>query len=331
MNELKPKGGRLQWGIMGAGGISKKFALDAREHGIRIAAVASRDLAKAESFALEMGIPKAYGNYESILQDKNVNVIYIALPNHLHAEWSIKAAQSGKHILCEKPATMDSVELESVLHAVERAGVFFMEAFMYRLHPQWGLVQALIAEDRIGPIRSLHSSFCFDMGFKPSNIRQVKAMGGGALLDIGCYCLSFSRSIMGCEPVSVEATATLSADSGVDDVTDADLIFPGEVHATFKCAIRYAEPNCAIITGTKGRIEVPAPWHPPKNAAEVRLHLEEGEIEIYRAGDGIGPFAREALEVVEHVGNRQSPTLTWQDSLHQVQALEKLRQSAGLI
>jgi predicted dehydrogenase len=330
MQEWKTPGSPLKWGIMACGGIARKFALDAREWGIAVVAVASRDLEKAKRFASEMGIAGAYGSYEELLSDPDVNAIYIAIPNHLHSEWSIKAARAGKHILCEKPGTMDEAENLAVIKAVERAGVFYMEGFMYRLHPIWGLVKALVAEECIGPIRTIHSSFCFDMGERVDNIRQIRETGGGALLDIGCYCVSFSRMIAGAEPVKLTGTSQVNPKTGVDDITSGSMEFPDGVKATFKCAIRMSEPNVAIIRGEKGTIEIPAPWHPPKDGAEVRLLVTGQEPEIYRAGDGLGPFAREAMEVAEHLGNRQSPTLTWEDSLGQVRALDRLRQSAGL-
>ena len=316
---------------MATGGIARKFALDARSHGIQVVAVAGRDASKAHKFAAEMGIPRAHGSYEALLTDSDVNAIYIAIPNHLHAEWSIRAARAGKHVLCEKPGTMDEADCEAVIQSADRAGVFYMEGFMYRLHPVWGFVKALIAEGRIGAVRTMHSSFCFDMGYQPENIRQMRETGGGALLDIGCYCLSFSRMIAGEEPVTAKASSRMGAENGIDEVTTANLEFPDGVLATFQCGIRLAQPHAAIIYGEYGHIEIPTPWVPAKEGSEVRLMMKGEEPEVYRIGDGLPLYAREALEVAEHLGKRQSPTLTWEDSLGQARALETLRKSAGLL
>jgi predicted dehydrogenase len=331
MQDAKMVGNSLRWGLMATGGIAKKFALDVKTHGIVVVAVASRDLNRAKAFATELGIGKAYGSYEELLADPDVNAIYIAIPNHLHAEWSLKAALAGKHILCEKPAAMDEAECQAVIQTVKQSGVFFMEGFMYRLHPQWGLVKALIAEGCIGEVKSMHSSFCFDMGEKPDNIRQIRKNGGGALMDVGCYCLSFSRMIAEEEPKVTQAFAQIGSHSGVDAETSAKLEFPSGRVATFKCAIRWAEPNIAIIYGARGVLEISQPWHPSKDRAEIRLTVAGAPTEVYRVGDGLGQFTREALEMAEHLGQRQSPTLTWEDSLGQARALESLRRSAGLL
>lgn len=330
MRNLRSTGGPLRWGLMASGGIARKFAVDARAHGIEVAAVASRDPARAADFAARHGIPRSHGSYDALLADPDVDAIYIAIPSNMHAEWSIRAARAGKHILCEKPGAMDEAECEAVIRAVERAGVFYMEGFMYRCHPIWGLVKALIAEDRIGEVKSLRSSFCYDMGEKPENIRQRKDTGGGALLDVGCYCLSFIRMIAGSEPISLRATSRLGAESGVDELTTAELKFTGGLTASFQCAMRLAEPHAAIIHGGLGRIEIPTPWHPPAEGAEVRLLIDGEEPEIYRTGDGLALFAREALDVAENLGSLQSPSMNWLDSLGQARAMGALRKSAGL-
>jgi predicted dehydrogenase len=206
-----------------------------------------------------------------------------------------------------------------------------MEGFMYRCHPQWGMVRALIEDGRIGEVRSLRASFCYDMGFRPENIRQSRAAAGGALTDVGCYGLSFSRMVAAAEPSRCSAVSRINPDLGVDEWTTAELVFPGGIRAVFDCALREARPYSAVIEGERGRIEVVTPWHPPADGAEVRLHVTGEEEEIYRTGDGLALFAREALDVSENLGNGQSPSMTWEDSLGQARALEKLRKSAGLI
>ncbi|MDB5102669.1 MAG: oxidoreductase domain protein [Fibrobacteres bacterium] len=324
-------GKALRWGLLGAGKIARKFAGDLISQGIPVVSVASRDAERAALFASDLSLPQSHASYQALLDNPDVDVIYIALPNHLHAEWSIRAARAGKHILCEKPAALDQAECEAVLHAVDRAGVFFMEGFMYRCHPIWGLVRALIEDGRIGEVRSVRASFCYDMGFNPGNIRQSREAAGGALTDVGCYGLSFSRLIAGAEPSRCTAVSRINPELGVDEWTSAELSFPDGTRARFDCALREARPHSAVIQGDRGRIEIPAPWHPPALGAEVRLWPDDGEEETYRTGDGLPLFAREALDVAENLGQRQSPTVTWDDSLGQARALEALRRSAGLI
>ena len=326
-----PTANPLRWGILGPGGVARKFARDLVTLSIPIRAVASRDASRAAAFAGEFGIPAAYSDYMDLLGDTDVDVIYIALPNHMHAEWSIRAARAGKHVLCEKPAALDLAECEAVIHAVDRAGVFYMEAFMYRCHPVWGMAAALIEDGRVGEVRELKSSFCYDMGFQPGNIRQRRDAVGGALMDVGCYCLSFSRLIAGAEPTRFAAEARLGAETGVDEYTAASLVFPDGLRAEFQCAVREARPHSAIIIGDAGRIEIPAPWHPSGAGAEVRLFPAGGEEEVYRMGDGLPLFGREALQACEFLRARQNPAMSWQDTLGQAKALEALRKAAGLL
>ncbi len=286
--------------------------------------MASRDLGRAEAFATSLGIHRHYGDYRSLLDDKAIDAVYIALPNHLHAEWSIRCAEAGKHVLCEKPAALSGAEFEKVMAAVERADVFYMEGFMYRLHPLWARMREIIASGRIGSVRLLHASFCYDMGMKLDNIRQIPEVGGGALNDIGCYCLSFCRMLAGEEPSVLSATGSIGHESRVDEWAVASLRFPSGLSATFHCALRLAEPHRAIIYGDKGRIEIPSPWYPHKDKAELRVFDGRGE-EVISVGDGIPRFAREAMRVAENLSARQCSELTLADSLGQARALERLR------
>jgi predicted dehydrogenase len=320
----------LRWGILGPGGAARKFARDLAAAGLQVGAVASRDAARAAAFASSSGIARSHGSYQALLDDPGIDIVYVALPNHLHAEWSIRAARAGKHVLCEKPAALDAAECEAVIREVRKARVFYMEGFMYRFHPAWGMAAALIEDGRIGEVRELRSAFCYDMGLRPGNIRQSREAAGGALTDVGCYCLSFSRIFARAEPERLSASSRLCAHTGVDEWTMAELAFPGGVRATFECALREARPHSAVILGDRGRIELPAPWHPAGDGAEVTLFPEDGEEESYRASDGLPLFAREALEAAEHLGARQSPRMSWEHTLGQARALEALRKSAGL-
>jgi predicted dehydrogenase len=327
--ELKEQSG-LRWGILGCGNIGGKFARDLAAHGIMVAAAASRDSARASAFAEGLGIPRAYGGYEELLSDAGVDAIYVALPNHMHAEWSIRAARAGKHVLCEKPASLQESEAAAMADAARKARVFFMEGFMYALHPQWGLARALIEEDAIGPVRSIAATFCYDMGQKPGNIRLSPEAWGGSFADVGCYGVHFARRFAGPEGEGGEARIVSArarrGPEGVDERTELTLEFPGGVRAEIYCALRESRPASAVIHGLRGRIEIPQPWHPPASDAELRVFNDEGE-SVYKAGDGLAALAREAREVEEYADKGQSPTLTWEDALAQARLMEKVRKA----
>jgi predicted dehydrogenase len=328
------------WGILGCGNIAGKFARDLCDHGMTVAAAASRDPARASEFAARLGIPGAYGDYAALLDDPGVHAIYVALPNNLHAEWSLRAARSGRHVLCEKPASLFASEVAAMTGAARQAGVLFMEGFMYALHPQWGLARALIDEGVIGPLRSLSATFCYDMGQKPGNIRLSPEAWGGAFADVGCYGLHFARRFAARGPSGGSGPAGLRPESGprivrarahrgpegVDERTEVSLEFPGGVRAEIYCALRETRPNLAVIEGEDGRIEIPQPWHPPALEAELRVFNAEGE-SVYRAGDGLAAFAREAREVEEHAANGQSPNLDWADSFAQARLMERVAEA----
>lgn len=320
---------RLRWGILGTGNIAGQFVDQLQAHGLKIVAAASRTAARAEAFCADKSIPRAHGTYEALLADDGVDAIYISLPNHLHAEWTIKCAEAGKHVLCEKPVALDAAELDRMLAVVRAADVFFMEGFMYRFHPQWNRVQQLIADGRIGEVRTLHASFCYNMGVNLANIRQSNAAAGGGLMDVGCYCLSALRMIAGAEPVAAHAVGHIGSDSLVDEWMGGVLQFPGDVTATFHSATRAAQPTLVAIYGEKGFIEVPAPWHPDPAAAQVRLNVG-GEVEELTAGDGLKAFAREALLVEHHLADRQVPQMNWDNSRGQAILIAKLRADLGL-
>ncbi len=317
----------LHWGILGCGNIAGKFAADVIANGITVAAVASRDPGRASAFAGRFGIPRAYGDYAELLADPGLDAIYIALPNHMHAEWGVRAARSGKHVLCEKPASLFESEAVTLSEAARKARVFFMEGFMYALHPQWGLARALIEEDAIGAVRSLSATFCYDMGQKPGNIRLSPEAWGGAFADVGCYGVHFARTFGGETPggqARVLRARARRGPEGVDERTELTLEFPGGVRAEIYCALRETRPAIAVIHGERGRIEIPQPWHPPASAAEIRVFTPDGE-SVYQAGDGLPAFAREAREVEEYAVKGQSPTLPWEDAIAQARLMESAR------
>ena len=320
----------LKWGLLAAGGIARKFTngLATTDEATALA-VGSRSLDKAKKFAEEHGIERAYGSYEELLADPDVDAVYISTPNSLHAEWSVKAARAGKHVLCEKPVTTNAAELEEVLEVVKKCDVFFMEAFMYRCHPQWKRLREILGAGTIGEVRILRSSFAFNMGLKLENIRLSNPLAGGALMDVGCYCVSFCRLAAGEEPVECKAVAHVGNESRVDQQTTGVLKFPSGAVAYFSCATQCAMPHAAEVYGSEGSVAVTNPWQPPDGKTSLVV-TAGGTTETIEVTDDCELYAREALTVAKHLDKRQAPAMSWDDSLGQMRTLDALRADMGL-
>jgi predicted dehydrogenase len=253
----------LRWGILSTANIGIKKVIPGIQKADRceVLAISSRDEDVATSAAERLGIPRAYGSYEGLLADPDVDAVYIPLPNHLHAEWTIASARAGKHVLCEKPLAMNAAEAQTMVDACSSAGVRLMEAFMYRLHPSWEAVRELVASGRIGRLRAVQSWFSY-FNDDPANIRNIAEFGGGALMDIGCYTVNLSRMLFGGEPDRIEASVTRDPETGVDVLMSAILGFGDDV-ATFTCSTR-AEPDQRVhVYGTQGRISLGIPFNIP--------------------------------------------------------------------
>jgi predicted dehydrogenase len=263
--------GMLRWGIVSTANIGVRKVIPATQRAARceVVAIASRDGEHAARISAELGIPRAHEGYEALLEDPDVDAVYIPLPNHEHAAWTIAAARAGKHVLCEKPLAMSVAEGEEMVRTCASEGVVLMEAFMYRLHPSWDAVRELVESGRIGRLCAIQSWFSY-FNDDPANIRNVPEFGGGALYDIGCYCIDLSRMLFGGEPTRIEASVTRDA-TGTDVLTSAIMAF-GEDVATFTCSTR-AEPDQRVhVYGTQGRISIGIPFNiPPDRPAEVFL------------------------------------------------------------
>ena len=268
-------GGVLRWGILSTASIGVQKVIPSIQQAERceVVAIASRDGARAEEVAAELGIGRAHGSYEDLLADGEVDAVYIPLPNHLHLDWTIAAARAGKHVLCEKPLAMTAADAERMIAACEAEGVLLMEAFMYRLHPTWEAVRDLIASDRIGELREVQSWFSY-FNDDPADIRNQPEAGGGALFDIGCYSVNLSRMLFGAEPVRVQAEVRRDERLGIDVSTSGILGFPNGV-ATFTCAIR-SEPDQRVhVYGSRGRISIEIPFNIPPDVP-TRVFLTAG-------------------------------------------------------
>lgn len=265
---------KLRWGVLGVARIATRKVIPAMQAGgyTKVDAIASRDGTKARAAAAELGIPKAYGSYEALVADPEIDAIYIPLPNHLHVEWTIRAAEAGKHVLCEKPIGLVAADAERLLAVRERTGVLIQEAFMVRTHPQWLGARDIARSGRIGSVRSIVGCFSFFMD-DPANIRQVKAWGGGGLLDIGCYLVNTSRMIFEAEPRRVCALIEEQPDGGVDYMASMMLDFGGR-HAVGTCSTQLAHAQQITIAGTLGRVEIEIPFNAPPDVP-CRIFVED--------------------------------------------------------
>ncbi|MDQ3062100.1 MAG: Gfo/Idh/MocA family oxidoreductase [Acidobacteriota bacterium] len=254
---------KIRWGVLGAAKIAVKSVIPAMQKGMysEVTAIASRDLEKARQAAGDLDIPKFYGSYEELINDAEIDAIYNPLPNNLHVEWTIKAAEAGKHILCEKPIAMTVEEAQKLIETRRRTGVKIQEAFMVRSHPQWLAVRELIEQERIGSLQTINGFFSY-FNDDAANIRNQTKTGGGALFDIGCYCINLPRFILGEEPRKVTALIKRDDESKVDKLTSAILDFPTCL-STFTCSTQLVPYQRMEFFGTKGRIEVEIPVNIP--------------------------------------------------------------------
>ena len=266
---------KVRWGVLSTAHFALTKAIPAMQKGqwSEIVAIASRDKSKAERAAKELGIPKAYGSYEELLGDAEIEAIYNPLPNHMHVPWSIKAAEAGKHVLCEKPLSMNVAEARQLIATRDRSGVKIGEAFMVRTHPQWLRTRELIASGRIGELRSIVGVFSY-FNRDTKNIRNILEVGGGTLMDIGCYPITTSRFIFGEEPARVIGAFERDPDMKTDRLISAMLDFPSG-QAVFTCSTQLVPYQRMHVLGTKGRIEIEVPFNAP-NDRPCRIFIDGG-------------------------------------------------------
>ncbi len=280
---------KVRWGILGAARIAINRVIPAMQQGefSEVAAIASRDLARAGETARQCGIPKAYGSYEELLADPEIEAVYNPLPNHLHVPLSIRAAEAGKHVLCEKPIGLDEADVQRLLEARDRTGVTIGEAFMVQAHPQWVRTVELVRCGKIGKLRYAMGAFGY---FQPSseNIRNVREYGGGGLMDIGCYPIKTSRMVFGEEPLRVSATIVRDPDFGTDILTSAILEYPSG-HCSFSCSTQVVGNQSMQFFGTEGRIELEIPYN-ARPGGTSRIRIDDGR-DVYGSGITVEEFA----------------------------------------
>ncbi|ASA24616.1 Gfo/Idh/MocA family protein [Paenibacillus donghaensis] len=319
---------KLRWGIMGSAQIATGSVMPAiaeSTSGI-IQAIASRDLDKSAAVAAAFGVQQAYGSYEELLADPQVEAVYIPLPNHLHLEWVLRAAEAGKHVLCEKPIALNSREALQMVEACSRAGVHLAEAYMYRHHPRMGQVQAVIASGEIGELRSIRGTFTYNDAEDTSNIRFKSAWGGGSLYDVGCYPLSAARLLCAAEPEAVTVQALFSPEHDHVDMMASGLVeFPGGVSLIFDCGMWAFNRQLLEILGTQGRIELPMPFNAREEDAEFFVYSDSG----MRRVDAIGanPYTRQADDFAAAVFG-QKPLVEPSDIIRNMTLIETCLASA---
>jgi D-xylose 1-dehydrogenase (NADP+, D-xylono-1,5-lactone-forming) len=310
----------LRWGILSTANITKKLL--GSGHDQQFVAVGSRDLGRAHAFASEHGVARAHGSYEELLADPEVDAIYNPLPNSLHVEWSIKALEAGKHVLCEKPMSRHPDEVERAFDVAERAGRVLEEAFMWRHHPQVARTRELIAAGDIGDLRVIRAAFAF-VAADPNDIRLQADLDGGGLMDVGCYCVSGCRTLASAEPVRGYAEY-IPGGNGVDVALAATLRFPGDVVAHFDCGVSYLGGDQLEAVGSEGSVFLDDPWHGREAVIELRRN---GLVERIETGPA-NSYALELADFEAAVRGEDPPLLTRADAVAQARAIEALYTSA---
>jgi predicted dehydrogenase len=323
---------KVKWGVLGAANIAVKKVIPAMQKGesCKISAIASRSLEKAKRIAKDLNIPKIYGSYDELLNDPEIEAVYIPLPNHLHLEWTKKAAEAGKHILCEKPITLNAQETRELIEVRNQTGVKIQEAFMVRYHPQWLKVRELIQSGKIGKVQVITGFFSYNIP-EPGNVRNHVDWGGGCLLDIGSYCINLSRFILESEPNRVLGLIERDAETGIDKLTSAILDFP-DTHATFTCAARLMSFQRMQFFGEKGRLDVLIPFNSPSETP-TEIFFDDGS-DFYRRNletfeiEPVDQYTLQGDEFSEAILNRTEQRIPLEDSLRNMSIIDAVFRSA---
>ena len=325
----------LRWGILSTANIATEKVIPGIRRAARneVVAIASRDGETARRVAERLAIPRAHGSYKALLADADVDAVYIPLPNHLHAEWSIAAARAGKHVLCEKPLALTAADAERMIEAADAAGVHLMEAFMYRHHPSWVAVRELVASGRIGTLTAVQSWFGFHND-DAANIRNIRDFGGGALYDVGCYCVNLSRMLFGGEPVRVEGAVVRdgAAGDGVDILTTGLLEFENGL-ASFGCSIRTEPDQRVDVYGSDGRISIGIPFNIPPDRPTQVFVTKGGDPPVAPATETLtfetkDPYAAEAERFADAVLDGLPTPVPPSDAVANVRVIEAVFASA---
>ncbi|MEO9003597.1 MAG: Gfo/Idh/MocA family oxidoreductase [Ginsengibacter sp.] len=318
---------KVKWGILSTAkiGVTKVIPALQLADNCEVIAIASRDLNKAKSIAAQLNIAKAFGSYEELLADNEIDAVYNPLPNHLHLPFTLAAIKAGKHVLCEKPIGLNKVEAETLKKEVAlHPGIKVMEAFMYRFHPQWIKTKELVDNGTIGKVKNIQTFFSFN-NVDPENIRNKADIGGGALMDIGCYCISFPRFILGIEPIRVSGTSVTDKEFKTDIVTSGTLFFREDVTANFTCSTQLFPYQRSIIIGDKGRIEIDIPCNaPPDKPTKVTLYLDGDEKIMYFEGN---QYTLEGEAFANSILNNTDVPASLSDAVYNMKVIDAIVES----
>lgn len=317
---------KFRWGIISTANIGRTSMIPALQSLDRaeVLAAASRDEEKAKNFADELGIQKAYGDYQELLEDPEIDAVYIPLPNHLHKEWTIRAAEAGKHILCEKPLALNAGECLEMIDAAAANGVVLMESFMYRYHPRIISAVEMVRSDVIGKLKTIESGFTFFLGDK-DDIRYKYQDGGGALMDLGCYCINITRLMAGRDPVAVQARATW-ASTGVDEQLVAMLDFGDGLFAHFDCGFNQGPRQHCNISGTEGYLSIPQAFNPGEKRSVIQ-EVKGGQTVQVHPFDGVDEYALIADDFMDTISGG-APAYPIRDSVGNMRVITALLESA---
>jgi len=327
---------KIAWGVLGTGNIARQFSdgLGACRRGFP-AAVGSRNAGTAAEFGARFGFAARYAGYEPVLADPSVDAVYVSLPNSMHCEWTLRALDAGKHVLCEKPIASNESEARRMFDAARAAGKLLVEGFMYRAHPQTREVLTRIRGGEIGEVKLIRTSFCYKANRTDGNVRFDPVLSGGALMDVGCYCVDFSRLIAGSHPDEIQATAVMHG-GGVDELAAGTLKFPNGVVASFTCGIRVHGDNTAHICGSEAYVEMPWPWKPKPEGVNYRIKAsmppkQDGAIlavppaREFTITAGMNIFALEADDVAASILDGKPPLISEAESIGNTRVLDEIR------
>jgi xylose dehydrogenase (NAD/NADP) len=316
---------KLRWGLLSTARINRALLPPLRASARNeLTAVASRDLERAKTYSNEWNIPRVFGSYEAMLADPDVDVIYNPLPNSMHMEWTIKAAQAGKHVLCEKPLAVTVEEVDAITAAAQKAGVVVMEAFMYRHHPQTLKVKELVDSGIIGKLQLIRGSFTFKLSDE-GDVRLNSSLSGGSIWDVGCYPISYARLIAGAEPIEVFGWQVTGQASGVDETFAGQMRFSNGVYAQFDCGFRTPQRTHMELVGDNGNITIKIPFSPKLNEEIIVTNGDEKRI-ITIPGEDL--YLGEVENMADAILNGQPPRMSLADSHGNVAAIKALLRSA---
>jgi xylose dehydrogenase (NAD/NADP) len=328
---------RIRFGVLGTGNIAHQFAQGVADSSrCEVTAVGSRRDRSAHAFAKQFNLERAYGSYEALLADESVDAVYVSLPNSMHHQWTVRALTAGKHVLCEKPIADDAAQAAEMFDTAKKRGLMLIEAFMYRSHP---LTRAVLAEVRrgvIGEVKLIRASFCYHTNKIEGNVRFSPELTGGALMDVGCYCVDLARLITGADPTTIQC-AGKRHETGVDEYACGLLGYDGGVVATFCCGITVQTDNTALICGDRGYIRVPIPWKPPEAGAcyevDTMTPPKQDQSRTVRPGKRVVEvstsgtlYGLEADDFAAAVLDGAPPAISEDDSLANMRVLDELRQ-----